>query len=274
MDSQRILNKIANLIGLDKVVNLSGDVYAKLEDGTAVASDAFAVGHNLFILGEDGTKKSAPNGTHCVYVPGPNGSKAFDMVVKDGQITQMDMLEDSSNNAKTIEMNKDLFAKGQEKFEQLAQANDEPAMSVPGPKYDNTTKTPINQKDGEGFAAEDGMDIASRIDALGAEIKSLREDIAQLFADKKAESSDLAEQEMGMESKNEKSAVDEIQKKGLGAGGQGKPNYGGPSATNMSAQKKFTGAPVEEQQPMKGLFQSKQQNTMSTVFSKMNNSRL
>ena len=270
MDSQRILNKIANLIGLDKVVNLSGDVYAKLEDGTAVASDAFSVGHTLFVLGEDGSKKVAPDGTHKVYIGGPNGSKCYALVVKDGTISQMDL--DNSHNTKEITMNKDLFAKGQEKIEQLAQANDEPAMSVPGPKYDNTTTTPVNQKDAEGFAAADGGDIASRIDALGAEIKSLREDIAQLFADvKKDTASDATE--MGMESKNEKSAVAEIEKKGLGAGGQGKPNYGGPSATNMSAQKKFTGAPVEEQQPMKGLFQSKQQNTMSTVFSKMNNSR-
>jgi hypothetical protein len=273
MDSQRILNKIANLIGLDKVVNLSGDVYAKLEDGTAVASDAFSVGHTLFVLGEDGSKKVAPDGTHKVYIGGPNGSKCYALVVKDGTISQMDL--DNSHNTKEITMNKDLFAKGQEKIEQLAQANDEPVMKGTAPKYDNTTETPVNQKDAEGFAAEDGMDIASRIDALGAEIKSLREDIAQLFADvKKDTASDVSEQEMGMESKNEKSAVDEIQKKGLGAGGQGKPNYGGPSATNMSAQKKFTGAPVEEQQPMKGLFQSKQQNTMSTVFSKMNNSRL
>jgi hypothetical protein len=41
----------------------------------------------------------------------------------------------------------------------------------------------------------------------------------------------------------------------------------------MSAQKKFTGAPVEETQSLKGLFKSKAQNTMSTVFNKMNNSR-
>jgi len=266
MDSQRILNKIANLIGLDKVVNLSGDVYAKLEDGTAVASDAFSVGHTLFVLGEDGSKKVAPDGTHKVYIGGPNGSKCYALVVKDGTISQMDL--DNSHNTKEITMNKDLFAKGQEKFEQLAQANDEPAMSVPGPKYDNTTETPDNQK--AMFAADD---VASRIDALSAEIKSLRDDIAQLYADvKKDTASDATE--MGAETKNEKSAVADIEKKGLGAGGQGKPNYGGPTpGMNMSAQKKFTGAPVEEQQPMKGLFQSKQQNTMSTVFSKMNNSR-
>lgn len=267
MNSQTILNKIAGLIGLDRVA-LSGDVYGKLEDGGAVASDAFAVGHNLFVLGEDGSKKVAPDGTHKVYIPGPNGTKCYSVVVKDGQISQMDL--DNSHNTKEITMNKDLFAKGQEKLEQLAQANDEPVMEAPGaPKYDNKPAQPDNQK--AEFAAED---VASRLDALAAEVKQLRDDIANLFAKAKDESA--SEEEMGMESKNEKSAVAEIEKKGVGAGGQGKPNYGGPTpGMNMSAQKKFTGAPVEEakafQQPLVNL--NKTKNTMSTVFDKMNNSR-
>lgn len=263
MNSQTILNKIAGLIGLDKV-NLSGDVYAKLEDGTAVASDAFSVGHTLFVLGEDGSKKVAPDGTHKVYIAGPNGSKCYALVVKDGLITQMDL--DNSHNTKEITMNKDLFAKGQEKLEQLAQANDEPVMDAPGkPPYNNDPAQPDNQK--SEFAAED---VASRLDAMTAEIKQLRDDIANLFAKEKN-----GEEEMGMESKNEKSAVAEIEKKGVGAGGQGKPNYGGPTpGMNMSAQKKFTGAPVEEKafnQPLVNV--NKTQNTLSTVYSKMNNSR-
>jgi uncharacterized protein with beta-barrel porin domain len=113
-------------------------------------------------------------------------------------------------------------------------------------------------------------DMASRMDAMAAEIKQLRDDIANIYS--KVEPKEDMEK-MGMESKDEKSVVDDVLKKGLGAGGQGKPNDGGPSKYNMSASKKFTGAPVEETQSLKGLFKSKAQNTMSTVFNKMNNSR-
>ena len=78
-----------------------------------------------------------------------------------------------------------------------------------------------------------------------------------------------------MESKDEKSAVDDILKKGLGAGGQGKPNDGGPSKYNMSASKKFTGAPVEEQKPLAGLLRTnKTESAMTRVFAKMANSKI
>ena len=43
----------------------------------------------------------------------------------------------------------------------------------------------------------------------------------------------------------------------------------------MSAQKKFTGAPVEEAKPLAGLLRTnKQENAMTRVFAKMANSRI
>ena len=55
---------------------------------------------------------------------------------------------------------------------------------------------------------------------------------------------------------------------------QGKPNDGGPSKTNMSAAKKFTGAPVEEKTNLSGLFVSKKEGTMlGSVLAKMSNSK-
>jgi hypothetical protein len=54
---------------------------------------------------------------------------------------------------------------------------------------------------------------------------------------------------------------------------QGMPNDGGPSKTNMSAQKKFTGAPVEQKQALEGLVKSKQAGTMGTVLGRLYNSK-
>jgi hypothetical protein len=82
-------------------------------------------------------------------------------------------------------------------------------------------------------------------------------------------------EKMSEETYNEESKVKDILKGGVGVGGQGKPNDGGPSKYNMSAQKKFTGAPAAEAKPLEGLFKSnKTENAMSRVFSKMANSKI
>jgi hypothetical protein len=119
-------------------------------------------------------------------------------------------------------------------------------------------------------------DVKSMMDAMSAEIKQLRDDIANIYAKMEGKSEDMGmEEKMAMESRDEKATVAEIQKKGLGAGGQGMPNDGGPSKYNMSAQKKFTGAPAAEAKPLEGLFKSnKVENAMSRVFSKMANSKI
>ena len=253
MDTQSIINKIASLVGLEKQVKLGGDVYGKLEDGAAVATDSFEVGSILFVLGEEGAKSLAPDADHKIYLPTSNGSKLFQITTVGGVITSMDL---APNPGKELNMK-----------EQNLQNDLEGAITSPKPKEDNMEdpKDLPNVKDN--MAADD---MASRMDAMGAELKQLRDDIANIYS-KMDPKEDM--EKMEAETKDEKSAVDEIQKKGLGAGGQGKPNDGGPSKYNMSAQKKFTGAPVEETQSLKGLFKSKAQNTMSTVFNKMNNSR-
>jgi hypothetical protein len=218
-------------------------------------TDSFQVGNVLFVVSEDGSKSLAPDADHKIYLPTENGSKLYQITTKDGIMTQIEL---QPNPGKELNM----------KQENLAENALEGAITSPKPSYDNkVAENPMNQKDAEGFAADD---MGSRMDAMAAEIKQLRDDIANIYS--KVEPKEDMEK-MGMESKDEKSVVDDVLKKGLGAGGQGKPNDGGPSKYNMSAQKKFTGAPVEETQSLKGLFKSKAQNTMSTVFSKMNNSR-
>ena len=254
MDTQTIINKIASLVGLDKQVKLGGGVFGKLEDGGAVMTDAFNVGNVLFVVSEDGSKSLAPDADHKIYLPTENGSKLYQITTKDGVISQLEL---QPNPGKELNM----------KQENLAENDLVGAITSPKPKEDNME----DPKDLPNVKSELAMeDVASRMDEMAAEIKQLRDDIANIYS--KVEPKEDMEK-MGMESKDEKSAVDDILKKGLGAGGQGKPNDGGPSKYNMSAQKKFTGAPVEETQSLKGLFKSKAQNTMSTVFNKMNNSR-
>ena len=256
MDTQTIINKIASLVGLDKQVKLGGGVYGKLEDGGAVMTDSFQVGNVLFVVSEDGTKSLAPDADHKIYLPTENGSKLYQITTKDGVISQLEL---QPNPGKELNM----------KQENLAENDLVGAITSPKPKEDNME----NPQDLPNVKSELAMeDVASRMDEMAAEIKQLRDDIANIYS--KVEPKEDMEK-MGMESKDEKSAVDDILKKGLGAGGQGKPNDGGPSKYNMSASKKFTGAPVEEQKPLQGLFKSnKTESAMTRVFAKMANSKI
>lgn len=256
MDTQSIINKIASLVGLDKQVKLGGGVYGKLEDGGAVMTDSFQVGNVLFVVSEDGTKSLAPDADHKIYLPTENGSKLYQITTKDGVISQLEL---QPNPGKELNM----------KQENLAENDLVGAITSPKPKEDNKE----NPSELPNVKSELAMeDVASRMDEMAAEIKQLRDDIANIYS--KVEPKEDMEK-MGMESKDEKSAVDDILKKGLGAGGQGKPNDGGPSKYNMSASKKFTGAPVEEQKPLQGLFKSnKTESAMTRVFAKMANSKI
>ena len=256
MDTQSIINKIASLVGLDKQVKLGGGVYGKLEDGGAVMTDSFQVGNVLFVVSEDGTKSLAPDADHKIYLPTENGSKLYQITTKDGVISQLEL---QPNPGKELNM----------KQENLAENDLVGAITSPKPKEDNME----NPQDLPNVKSELAMeDVASRMDEMAAEIKQLRDDIANIYS--KVEPKEDMEK-MGMESKDEKSAVDDILKKGLGAGGQGKPNDGGPSKYNMSASKKFTGAPVEEQKPLAGLLRTnKTESAMTRVFAKMANSKI
>jgi hypothetical protein len=256
MDAQSLIHKIASLVGLDKQVNLGSGVYGKLEDGGAVMTDAFEVGNVLFVVSEDGSKSLAPDADHKIYLPTENGSKLYQITTKDGVISQLEL---QPNPGKELNM----------KQENLAENDLVGAITSPKPKEDNME----DPKDLPNVKSELAMeDVASRMDEMAAEIKQLRDDIANIYS--KVEPKEDMEK-MGMESKDEKSVVDDVLKKGLGAGGQGKPNDGGPSKYNMSASKKFTGAPVEEQKPLQGLLRTnKTENAMTRVFAKMANSKI
>lgn len=262
MDAKTVFNKIASLVGVQKEVNLSfgGDEYGKLQDGGAVATDAFEVGHILFVIGEDGQKSLAPDAEHKIFLPTQNGSKLYNVVTKDGIISQLELLPQPG---KQLEMEKQNLAKVEGPNGEMV---DKVAVEGPKPEMDKEIDT-------EKVSMQEGEDMASRLDSLEAQVKQLRDDIANLF-NKEENMKKMYEkmQELAV-TYNEEAKVKDILKGGVGVGGQGKPNDGGP--VKMSSQKKFTGAPVEEAKPFEKplVNYSKQENSINKVFAKMANSK-
>jgi hypothetical protein len=237
MDSQNILNKVMSLLGVEKNVNLAGDMYGKLEDGTSVATDAFQVGNILYVITEDGNKTLAPDADHIIYLPTSNGSKRFFITTKGGVMTSIH-LEDY-NNSKQLNASKQNL-ENMENVEQLAAMPEE--VKVKGPAADTKTfdEKEVVKKEEE-MASEE-----QRLDSLEEQVNQLRVDIAQMFEAIKAldKKEGLPEEEMAKK----------------------KPQM-------MAAAPKFNGAPLETEPKLDGLVQRKTVDTQSRVFSRLANAK-
>lgn len=257
MDSKAILGKIMTMLGVENKevalggnANAGGPFYGKLEDGSPVMSDYFDVGHTLLVIKEDGSKVAAPDADHIIYLPVGlmGGQKRYFITTKDGIITSMN-LEDNYG-AKKINVNFAAENNSTEMEKETLLAED--SMKI----YDEKSAVKKEEK----MQGEE-----SRLDSLEEQINQLRVDIAQIFEEMKK-----SKEEMSMEVRDEKDEVKKLQEKDQL---QGMPNDGGPGKQNMSAQKKFNGAPVEEKVNLGGLVKSKPGNTMSSVLEKMYNSK-
>ncbi len=264
MDSKVILNKIITMLGMEnKQVELGGNAnaggpfYGKLEDGSPVMTDYFDVGHTLLVIKEDGSKVAAPDADHTVYLPVglAGGFKRYFITTKDGVITSMH-LEDNYDSIvnrinfseqKTEDMNKDTKLAYKEKMADMEVKDEAPEVKK-------------EEKMQEGDSA--------RLDSLEEQLNQLRVDIATIFEEMKKGK----ETEMGMEINDETAKVKKMQEVDQL---QGRPNYGGQgsSGQNLSAQKKFNGAPVEDKANLEGLLKSKPANTMATVLNRMATSK-
>jgi hypothetical protein len=265
MDSKQILNKIITMLGMEnKQVELGGNAnaggpfYGKLEDGSPVVSDYFDVGHTLMLIKEDGSKVAAPDADHIIYLPIglAGGFKRYFITTQDGIITSMN-LEDNYNS-KAIRVN---FASENENDNQMKNIETTTEVELAEKTFDEKEAVKKEEKMQEGDSA--------RLDSLESQVNQLRVDIAQLFEEMKKMMGEKKE-DMAMVTKDEKEAVKRLQEKDQL---QGMPNDGGPSKMNMSAQKKFTGAPVEQKQTLEGLVKSKQMGTMGTVLGRIANSK-
>jgi len=247
MDSKQILKNIMTMLGVEKNVELGGNAnaggpfFGKLEDGSPVMSDYFDVGHTLLVIKEDGSKVAAPDADHIIYLPVglAGGQKRYFITTKDSEKETTDM--------KNLE---------------TELAVDEVSVDKQMPEDEKSSNETAAVKKEEKMAGE-----AARLDSLEEQVNQLRVDIAQLFEVLKGKK----EEEMAIETKDESAMVKKIQEKDQY---QGMPNDGGPSKTNMSAAKKFTGAPVEEKVNLGGIIKSnKQGSTIGSVLAKMNNSK-
>jgi len=262
MDSKQILNKIITMLGMEgKNVELGGNAnaggpfYGKLEGGAPVMTDYFAVGHTLLVIKEDGSKVPAPDADHIIYLPVglAGGDKRYFITTKDGIITSMH-LEDNYG-AKKVNVN---FASETENVNQMETIETKAAeVELAEKRYDEKEAVKKEEK----MQGEE-----SRLDSLEEQVNQLRRDIAKLFEGMKEEMK--KKEEMQIETRDEKEAVKRLQEKDQL---QGKPNDGGP--TKMSAQKKFTGAPVEEKVSLNGIVKSKSSGTMASVLNRMYNGK-
>lgn len=280
MESKTILNRIMTMLSIDKAVNLAGDVYGKLEDGTPLATDAFEVGHQLFVITENGEKVKAPDGDHITYLPTSNGSKRFIIVVKDGTIQAME-LNDGHNSIVTkvnYENDPNLYKQDTNMVQKQELAAVGPDQ--PGKVTTNDEAQVVKDMQEKGSVSMADGDMASRLDSLDAQLKQLRQDIANIYSHLKGESE--SEVEMAAEGadqpgkvtvNDEEAKVKEMQKKGSYANGP-VTNAGqtGETSVKMSS-KKFTGAPVEAAPNFDGLLKHKAQDTFGRVLARMANSK-
>ena len=274
MESKTILNKIMTMLSVGKQVNLTGDFYGKLEDGTPVATDNFNVGHQLFIIDEAGNKKKAPDGDHILYIPTSNGNKIFISVVKDGVMQSLEF--NDSHNAIVNKVNYENDPNLYKQDTNMVQKQELAAMGPdqPGKMTTNDEAQVVKDLQEKGSVSMAEGDMASRLDSLDAQLKQLRDDVAAIFSHMKNGEEEMKKMQMGEMAYNEEAVVREQQKAGSQLQGP-VTNAGqtGELPVRMSS-KKFTGAPVENNQPaLNGLLTHKTQDTFSKVLARMANSK-
>lgn len=272
MESKTILNKIMTMLSVGKQVNLTGDVYGKLDDGTPLATDAFEVGHQLFVIKDNGEKVAAPDGDHITYLPTSNGSKRFIIVVKDGTIQAMEL--NDGHNSIVTKVNYENDPNLYKQDTNMVQKQELAAMGPdqPGKVTTNDEAQVVKDLQEKGSVSMADGDVASRLDALDAQLKQLRDDIANVYAHLKG-GEDMKKMEMAEETYDEATMVKEMQKKGSQLQGP-VTNAGqtGELPVKMS-NKKFTGAPVEAAPQFDGLLKHKAQDTFGRVLARMANSK-
>ena len=239
MNAQTTLSKIMGLLGIEKSVELSGDVYGKLENGDIVASDFFDVGHVLFLIDESGSKKKVKDGEVKLFTPGnqTDGPTTFMVRVKDSVIEQMDEIREDAEAKKqpTLSKSNGLAPQNLSKTENMEnKMNMEEVEKLQEPLKD----LPASDKDA----------MKAEIEDIKKSLAALQEALASLMKEKDAEMAKQKDEGMN----NEKKAVEkeeemyaygknneESQRKGLEA--KGSQNQ------NLSAVKSqlFKGAPVE-----------------------------
>jgi hypothetical protein len=264
MDAQSILNKVMGLLGVEKQVKLGGDVYAKLGDGNTVAAASFSVGQPVYFIDKNGSRSQMEDGKFEVFLPSINGAKKFQMIVQDGAIQFLELNDMGQENVIPQNALNKYTTPPETNLNKLQMENVKKVVINPAPNFrdemvpdiedvrmavvssdDEQANEPASEKkkaeDTIGKVAEDEIQMAegdsSRLDAMDAQIKQLRDDIANLFASMKEDTSSEA---MKMMPKKQ-----------------------------MMSNKKLTGAPASEKVELQGLFKIKNGGSFQTVLNRM-----
>ena len=224
------------LLGIEKDVNLSGDVYGKLENGDIVASDFFDVGHVLFLIDESGSKKKVKDGEVKLFTPGnqTDGPTTFLVKVKDSVIETMDEIREDAEAKKQPTLSKSNGLAPQNLSNMENKMNMEEVEKLQEPLKD----LPAGDKDA----------MKAEIEDIKKSLAALQEALASLMKEKEAEMAKQKDEGMN----DEKKAVEkEEEMYAYGKNNEEKQRKGleskGSQNQNLSAIKSqlFKGAPVE-----------------------------
>ena len=236
MNATTTLSKIMGLLGIEKDVNLSGDVYGKLENGDIVASDFFDVGHVLFLIDESGSKKKVKDGEVKLFTPGnqTDGPTTFLVKVKDSVIETMDEIREDAEAKKQPTLSKSNGLAPQNLSNMENKMNMEEVEKLQEPLKD----LPAGDKDA----------MKAEIEDIKKSLAALQEALASLMKEKEAEMAKQKDEGMN----DEKKAVEkEEEMYAYGKNNEEKQRKGleskGSQNQNLSAIKSqlFKGAPVE-----------------------------
>ena len=228
-----------SLLGIEKDVNLSGDVYGKLENGDIVASDLFEIGHVMFQIDESGSKKKVKDGEYKLFTPGGavDGPVAYMVYVKDSVIETLDEIREADDAKKQPSLSK---------TNGLAPTNLSKNTDMENKM--NMQEVEKLQEPLKDLPASDKDAMKAEIEDIKKSLASLQEALASLLKEKEAEMASQKDEGKN----NEKAAVikeEEMYSYGKNneAAQAKKLEEKGSQNQNLSAVKKqlFQGAPVE-----------------------------
>ena len=240
MNATSTLTKIMSLLGIDKNVNLSGDVYGKLENGDIVASDFFQLGAVLFQIDESGSKKKVKDGEYKLFTPGnqTDGPTTFMVRVKESIIEAMDEIREDAEAKKQPTLSK---TNGLAPQNLSTMENKE----MPKTQMEEVEKLQEPLKD---LPAGDKDAMKAEIEDIKKSLAALQEALASLMKEKEAEMAKQKDEGMN----DEKKAVEkEEEMYAYGKNNEAKQAKSlqekGTQNQNLSAIKNqlFKGAPVE-----------------------------
>jgi len=234
-----------SLLGIEKDVNLSGDVYGKLENGDIVASDFFQLGAVLFLIDEAGSKKKVKDGEYKLFTPGnqTDGPTTFMVRVKESIIEAMDEIREDAEAKKqpTLSKTNGLAPTNLSKTTDMEnKMNMEEVEKLQEPLKD----LPAGDKDA----------MKAEIEDIKKSLAALQEALASLMKEKEAEMAKQKDEGMNDEEKARKK-MEEEELYAYGKNNESKQAKSlaekGSQNQNLSAIKNqlFKGAPVEPSTP-------------------------